>query len=382
MFWPSRTKLKIVSAAVAIVAIAGAGLGVQTQSQIKPNDNLPSPYEAVENYFKLPAGRTWGAISAIEVDRDGRSIWIAERCGGNSGCSANPTVDPVLLFDSQGNLVRSFGAGMLLSPHGIHVDAEGNVWVTDYSDNAPRVARGGAATAGARGADGAPAGRGAAGPVGAAGGATKGQQVLKFSPQGTLLMALGKAGGARDPEYFYQPNDVLTAPNGDIFVAEGHVAMGARILKFDKTGKFVKQFGKNGAGPGEFNVPHALAMDSRGRLFIGDRSNNRIQIFDQDGKFLEEWKQFGRPSGLYIDSNDVLYVADSESAPTRNGADWKRGIRIGNARDGKVTGFIPDPWKTLPAPATTAAEGVAADAEGNVYGAEVTEQRVQRYTKR
>jgi streptogramin lyase len=339
-------------------------LGLQTTAQIKPTNDLPSPYATIENFFKLPAGRMWGAISAIEVDKDGKSLWIAERCGANSGCAANPTVDPILLFDASGKLVRSFGAGMLVSPHGIHVDRDGNLWVTDYADNAPRAARGAAA------------------PAAAVVEATKGQQVFKFSPQGTLLMALGKAGGAREPGYFYQPNDVLTAPNGDIFVSEGHVSAGSRILKFDKSGKLLMQFGKSGAGPGEFNVPHALAMDSRGRLFVGDRGNSRIQIFDQNGKFLEEWKQFGRPSGVYIDKDDVIYVADSESSATRNQADWKRGIRIGSANDGKVTAFIPDPWIATPVPATTAAEGVTADAAGNVYGSEVTEQRVQKYLKK
>jgi streptogramin lyase len=357
--------------AVVVAAVAGLGLGMQAPPQGKPTDDFPNPYRTVESHFRLPAGRTWGAISAIEVDKDGQSIWIAERCGANSGCAANPTVDPILLFDVSGKLVKSFGAGMVLSPHGIHVDRDGNVWITDYSDNAPRAARGA----------GAPQG-GAAGPVGAAAGATKGHQVLKFSPQGTLLMTLGKAGGARGPDYFYQPNDVLTAPNGDIFVSEGHVAAGARILKFDKTGKLLKQFGKSGSGPGEFNVPHALAMDSRGRLFIGDRGNNRIQLFDQDGMFLEEWKQFGRPSGLYIDKDDVLYIADSESAAGRNQADWKRGIRIGSAHDGRVTAFIPDSWSATPVPATTAAEGVTADDAGNVYGAEVTEQRIQTYVRK
>jgi streptogramin lyase len=347
------TVASIAGALIWIALVAGTGQGVQIQPALKPSDSLPSPYQTVENYFKLPVGRSWGAISAIEVDKDGRSIWIAERCGGNSGCPGNPSISPILLFDESGKLLRSFGAGMILSPHGIHIDGDGNLWVTDYGDDAPRGSRGS--------------------------GATKGQQVLKFSAQGVLLMSLGKAGGAREPDYFYQPNDVLTAPNGDIFVSEGHGGNGARILKFDKTGKFLRQFGKSGSGPGEFNVPHALAMDSRGRLFVGDRANNRIQIFDQEGKFLEEWKQFGRPSGLYIDKNDVLYVADSESSASRNGADWKRGIRIGSARDGKVTAWIPDPWNTTPAPATTAAEGVTADAAGNVYGAEVTEQRVQKY---
>ncbi|HKT79201.1 MAG TPA: 6-bladed beta-propeller, partial [Vicinamibacterales bacterium] len=243
---------------------------------------------------------------------------------------------------------------------------------------AAAAGRGAAAAGGAAPAAGG--GRGAGGPVGAAAGATIGHQVLKFSPDGKLLLALGKKGGAREPDYFYQPNDVVTASNGDIFVAEGHGG-GGRVLKFDRTGKFLLQFGTAGAGPGQFNTPHALALDSRGRLFVGDRANNRIQIFDQSGKFLEEWRQFGRPSGIFIDANDVLYSADSESAATRNDATWKRGIRIGSARDGKVTAFIPDPWTATPVPATTSPEGVAADKDGNVYGAQVTETGMKKYQK-
>ena len=416
----NRTKSFWVAGAVALTAAAGA-------QAPNPSNDVPNPYRTVENHFKLPEGRSWGAISAVDIDKDGRSIWIAERCGGNSGCPTNPTVNPILLFDASGKLVRSFGAGMVMSPHGIHVDREGNVWVTDYSDNVPRPARGGAPAAdGARGAGAAggtgraagagrgggaargtapdaggvtpqpaaggrattlpaavpPAGRGAAGPVGAAAGATKGHQVFKFSPDGKLLMALGMPGGSNDVGYFYQPNDVLVAPNGDIFVAQGHGGANGRILKFDKNGKFVKHFGKAGPGPGEFNVPHALAMDSQGRIFVGDRGNNRVQLFDQEGKFLAEWKQFGRPSGVFIDKNDVIYVADSESDDNRNPGGLKRGIRIGNARDGKVTGLIPDPWTADPRPATTSPEGVAADAAGNVYGAEVTETNVKQYVKK
>jgi sugar lactone lactonase YvrE len=330
-------------------------------------NNLPNPYQTVENHFKLPEGRMWGAVSAIELDKDGRSIWVAERCGGNSGCPQKPTLDPILLFDASGKLVKSFGAGLIMSPHGIHVDREGNVWITDYSDNAPRAPRGEAADAGR--------GRGGAGA------ATKGHQVFKFSPEGELLMTLGVAGGSTDG-YFYQPNDVLVAPNGDIFVSQGHGPNRGRILKFDSTGQPIQQFGKSGSGPGEFNVPHALAMDSEGRLFVADRGNNRIQIFDQDGKFLDQWKQFGRPSGLFIDKNDVLYVADSESDDTRNPGGIKRGIRVGSARDGKLIAFIPDPWSAVPRPATTAPEGVTADAAGNIYGAEVTETNVVQYLKK
>ena len=142
----------------------------------------------------------------------------------------------------------------------------------------------------------------------------KGHQVFKFSPDGKVLMTLGKAGVAGNgPDEFNAPSAVLVAPNGDIFVADGHGReTNARIVKFSKDGKFIKTWGKKGSAPGEFDIPHALAIDSQGRLFVGDRQNNRIQIFDQDGKFLDQWTQFSRPSGIFIDKHDVIYVADSE----------------------------------------------------------------------
>lgn len=335
------------------IAVSGNALG---QAAAKPNNDLPNPYRTVEEWAKMPSGRTWGSTSAVAIDKDGTSIWVFERCGQNT-CAASD-LPAILKFDSSGKLVASFGAGMFISPHGIDVDREGNVWVTDC-----------ACTGGRPPADVA---------------ATKGHQVFKFSPQGKLLMTLGKPAGGKGADYFWQPNDVLVAPNGDIFVAEGHSdadTANARILKFSKDGKFIKAFGKRGSGPGEMQQPHALAMDSRGRLFVGDRSNNRIQIFDQDGKYITEWTQFSRPSGIYIDKNDVIYVADSESGSVDppHGA-WKRGIRVGSAKDGSVTAFIPDPAQNPPS--TSAAEGVAADASGNIYGAEVGPRALKRYVKR
>ena len=208
----------------------------------------------------------------------------------------------------------------------------------------------------------------------------KGQQVFKFSQDGKILLTLGKAGVAGPgTDTFDQPTEVAIAPNGDIFVADGHGAAptaNARIMKFDKNGKFIKTWGKKGKGIGEFDCPHTLAFDSQGRLFVGDRQNNRIQIFDQEGRFIAEWKQFGRPSGIFIDKNDVLYVGDSESREGEPGYGFnpgcRRGIRIGSAKDGSVKYFVPDPGPYPPTEGSTSPEGVTADARGNIYGAEFT----------
>ena len=320
---------------IAVVLLTAASSLIQAQ---------PNPYQPVADWAKLPSGRTWGSTSAVGVDPAG-NIWVAERCGQNS-CAGRAEA-PILQFDPSGTVLKSFGEGMFIFPHGFHVDDEGNVWVTD-----------------AQGRDG------------------KGHQVVKFSPDGKVLLTLGKAGIAGDgPDTFNQPSDVVTGRNGDIFVADGHDReTNARIVKFSKDGRFIKTWGKRGSAPGEFDTPHAIAIDSLGRVFVGDRANNRIQIFDQDGKFLGEWKQFSRPSGIFIDRNDVIYVADSESNTKRNPG-WKRGIYIGSARDGKVTAFIPDPEPGPDKSATSGAEGVAADPQGNIYGAEVGPKTLRKYVK-
>ena len=342
---PRRLRFTLAVAGALMIALSGGSSRAAESDQ--PSNDLPNPYRTVMNWAQFPDGRKWGSTAGIEVAPNG-NMWAYDRCGANS--CADSSLDPILEFTTSGKLLRHFGAGMFVQPHGILVDKDGNVWITD-----------------AQAKDG------------------KGLQVVKFSPDGKILMTLGKKGVAGEgPDVFGAPTDVAVAPNGDIFVSDGHSGCrcpNARIVKFSKDGKFIKTWGQHGAGPGEFDGPHALAFDSKGRLFVGDRTNNRIQIFDQNGKFIAEWKQFGRPSGIFIDKDDTIYVSDSESRDADgygHNPGCKRGIRIGSAKDGKVTAYIPDPD---PKGGSSMAEGVAVDPEGNVYGAEVGPKDMKKYVK-
>jgi DNA-binding beta-propeller fold protein YncE len=230
------------------------------------------------------------------------------------------------------------------------VDRDGNLWVTD-----------------------------------ARGDAGKGHQVFKFSPDGKVLMTLGKAGvSGSGRDLLDQPTDVVVAPGGDVFITDSHRnGKNNRVIRFRADGRFVKEWGRKGSGPGEISEPHTIAMDSRGRLFVGDRENNRIQIFDQDGRYLDEWRQFGRPSGIFITKDDTIYVADSESGPDTGAHELmgiKKGIRIGSAKDGRVFAFIEDAESTTPD--HSGAEGVGVDAQGNVYGGVVRRQMLERHIKK
>src|ERR1700686_3478837 len=342
--------------AVTVIAGFAGGRTYAASSDTQPTNDTRNPYRTIEHWAKLPDGRTMGSTSAVDIDRDGKSVWVVERCGANS-CAGKDSIAPVLKFDPAGNLLKSFGEGMFIFPHGICVDKAGNIWITD-----------------GQGKDG------------------KGHQVFKFSPDGKVLMTLGKAGVAGDGEdTFNEPNDVAIAPNGDIFISDGHnIGRGnARVVKFTKDGKFIKSGAAMDLLPASLKF-HTRSPSILGRLFVADRGNNRIQIFNQDGKFLAEWKQFARPSGVFIDKKDNLYVTDSESQPVKlegRGAGYgynpgfQRGIRIGSAKDGSVVAFIPDADtanKEGARPITSAAEGVAADAQGNGYGAEVGPKDVKK----
>ena len=323
---------------LAAAVIAANFLPLEGARSQPPADSVPNPYKTTENWAKLPADRAWGSAAGIALDHKG-NVWVFERCGANT--CAGSTEAPILEFDSSGSYIKSFGAGMFVFPHGLFIDKNDNIWVTD-----------------ADGKDG------------------KGHQVIEFSPSGKVMMTLGKAGVAGDgPDTFNKPSGVVVAPDGTIFVADGHGGTSnARIVKLSKDGKFIKAWGKKGTGPGEFGELHSITMDGAGRLLVSDRGNNRIQVFDQDGNFIEQFTQFGRPSAVYVDKKGMIYVPDN----TDTRPDWPRGIRVGNLKEGKLTAFIPDPDQNIKDEGF-GAENVVVDAKGDIFASEVNRKMVKKY---
>jgi hypothetical protein len=304
----------LVAALVATNAVAPASVQAQESS-----------YRLVDGWAQLPNDvDAWGQTIGVELDGDG-NLWVFHRCFSTSCDGGREDVAPVLKYDSSGRLVDSWGEGMFIWPHGFFLDDDGNIWATD-----------------ARGADG------------------KGHVVMKFSQDGTLLMTIGTAGVAGEGENTFDgPADVAVAPNGDVFVVDGHG--NNRVVKFSKDGEFIMSWGGAGTGPGQFNEPHCLAFDSRGRLFVGDRVNERIQVFDQNGRYLAEWPGI-MASGMDITPDDVLYVADYQ---------LRLGIVIANASDFSEIGFIEN---AMP-------EGVTVDRMGNVYAGEVLPRNLKKFVR-
>ena len=329
---------------VGLLGVMALGLAAAAQTP-GPNNDLPQPYRTTRDWGQLPPSiPKWPAVSAVEVAANG-TIFVVERCHDNS-CEER-SEPPILKYDASGRLIKAWGEHLFNFPHGAALDPQGNLWVTD-----------------ARGGNG------------------KGHQVIKFDPDGRELMRLGKAGvSGGGADLFDQPTDVAIAPSGDIFVTDSHRGgKNNRVVHFTKEGRFVKEWGTKGSGRGQISEPHTIAMDSRGRLFVGDRENNRIQIFDQNGTWIDEWRQFGRPSGIYITKDDRIYVADSESGPDTGAHELpgiKKGIRIGSAKDGRVTAFIEDMESARGD--HSGAEGLGVDARGNVYGAVVRRQMLERH---
>ncbi len=313
-----------------------------------------NPYRVIYHWGELPGGRAMGVVTGVHPDPDGEHIWILERCGTNQ--CAGSDLHPIHKLDREGNAVKSIGAGVFAWPHGFDMDADGNFWVTE-----------GAPAGDARGDPGMERGMG--------------HQVIKISRDGEVLMRLGEAGvPGNDATHFNGPAAVLAAPDGELWVADGHRGGNNRVMKFSAAGELLLQLG-GGVGDssretGRFNDPHDLKMDSRGRIFVADRGNNRIQILSRNGEVLDIWTQFGRPSGIWIDENDRIFVADGMSGAQWNRG-WERGIRIGDANTGYVTEFIPD----HEVPAGSGIEFLASDAEGNIYAGQVGRQRFEKYVR-
>ena len=339
--------------------------GTPQTDEVAPVNSGANPYLVIRDWARLTIEkRPWGGSNGVAIDRDGKSVWATDRCspGTTPGCLGTKA-NPVHLFDQSGNEIRSFGGGTFVWPHGIHVDSDGNVWVTDArAPSAEDIQR-------FPGED------------------NKGSMVIKFNREGNVLMRLGKPGvRGNPPEALADPTAVLTDPaNGDVYVAESHTDVTdpnlvGRISVFDKNGKFLRVIGETGTGPGQFRTPHALAFDSQGRLVVADRHNHRIQVLTRAGIFIREYDDFGRVSGLAIDKNDIIYASDSESTEKVH-AGWQRGIRIGSLKDGKVTVFIP-PHTASNSPDGAMGEGIAVDAAGNVYSAEAQLRGVTKFVRK
>lgn len=304
--------------AVLMVAMAAAALPTAAEAQ-------GTSYHLVEGWAQLPRGvDAWGQTIGVEIDTDG-SLWVFHRCF-DQVCTGRDEVDPVLHYDPSGRLIGSWGRGMFVWPHGFALDADGNLWTTD-----------------ARGANG------------------KGHTVMKFSRDGRLLMTIGTPGVAgAGHDTFDGPADVLVAPDGSIFVADGHG--NDRVVKFSPRGEYLMEWGTEGTDYGLFNEPHTLGMDSRGRLFVGDRLNQRIQVFDQNGRFQSSWPAI-MASGMTITPDDIVYVADYQ---------LRQGIVIARASDFQEVGFIDD----------ALGEGIAVDAVRNAYVGEVIYRNLKKFERR
>jgi hypothetical protein len=366
----TRRETWVLVAGTVLAAALTATASAQQTAYPKPTE-LPNPYRLVEGWPTLPVSMNqgrWGEVIRVHVARDG-NIWVFHRCfntvpPGSAVCinrgSANP---PILQFDPSGKLLKSFGVGMFAYPHGFTIDPEGNLWVTDVNDAATVLGMSAKDSAGV----------------------IMGQEVMKLSTDGKVLMMLGKEGVAGNgPDTFDRPTGVAIAPNGDIFVADGHYPnahKSARVVKFSKDGRFIKTWGREGSAPGEFQDPHDIFIGgSQDRVYVADRRNNRIQIFDQTGAFIAAWTQFGTPSSLFVGKDNTIYVGSAFADPTAKKGEL-RGIVVGNAIDGSLKAFIPDPADLDKLERGSSASGIAADDAGNIYAADVAAHNLRKYVK-
>jgi len=326
------------------VVLAFAAAAAWTQEKKGPPEiqwprvNLSTCYQVDAGFFHRPDGLEWRDLTGIAIDRQGQ-IWLATRAE-----------NPVQVFDAKGNFVRTWGKGLIVSTHFLRFDHEGMVWLAD----------------------------------------AKNHVVHRFTPEGKLLLTLGTPGEAGcDATHMNLPTDMAVSPTGDVFVSDGYG--NARIVHFDKSGKFVKQWGKPGVGPGEFSFPHGIVMDSKGRLYVADRSNNRIQVFEQSGKFLAQWRSLLVPWGLCVtrspQGEDEIWACGSSPMPWRPddkflGCPPKDQLFMKFDTTGRVLQLWTLPkgedGKEKPGEVNWL-HTLAIDAQGNVFVGDIKGQRAQKF---
>jgi len=293
-------------------------------------------YQVDPTWPQRPDGIEWGAVPGIAVDSDDR-VWVYTR--------AEP---PIQVYNAEGKLVRAFGQGLIGTAHHIKIDVDNNVWVTDIGNHV----------------------------------------VIQFSPQGQILRQLGVRGEAgNDQRHFNKPTDIAVTPEGDVFVSDGYG--NNRVVHYDHNGKFVKSWGKLGSGPGEFHLPHAIAIDSTGRLYVADRSNARIQVFDQDGKFIQQWRNLVVPWGFAVTPNDEIWVCGSSPMPPPSagkmlGIPPRDQLLMKLDRSGRVLQLWAVPkgedQKEQPGQLNWV-HGMAVDSHGNLYAGDITGKRAQKFIR-
>jgi DNA-binding beta-propeller fold protein YncE len=280
-------------------------------------------YHAIENGLKLPDGVKMGAPSSVAFDARGHMLVF------------NRGTQPIMEFDEKGVYVRGFGEGRYVRPHGMRLDADGNIWTTDVN----------------------------------------GHTVAKLSPSGDVLLTLGTRGQsgvwdeAAGTRLLFEPADLAFAPNGDVFIVEGHGRGDGKVLRFDKGGKFITQWGGKGAEPGQFDQPHSILVDKQNQVFVADRENRRVQVFDVNGKFIKSWKFAGLPCGLLIGPDQQMYLATGFSGQI---------LRLD--ANGKAVAMMGQPGKALGE--FGEAHYLAFAPSGDLFVADTINAALHRYTKR
>jgi DNA-binding beta-propeller fold protein YncE len=301
-----------------------------------PKLNLAATYDVEPSWPQRPAGIEWGHVSGIAVDKQDQ-VWVFTR--------ATP---PVQVYDAGGKFVRAWGEKHIKKAHHLKIDPQGNVWVADIEEHL----------------------------------------VMQFTPEGKLLREIGTRGQTGDDErHFNMPTDMAITAAGDVFVSDGYG--NNRVVQFGRDGKFIKSLGKLGVKPGDFSIPHAIAVDSKGRLYVADRNNGRVQIFESSGKVLDVWANVMTPWGLWITPQDDIWVCGS--SPTN----WQRTEEFGvPPPDQLLMKFNPAgrPLDLMILP--TGKEGqeksgelgwvhcIAVDSKGNIYLGDIQGKRAQKFVRR